>query len=136
MLDQQVVRAALKSYSNLMSAKSPSTDMLSPSSYYLRLLLPSSKPTVQLTNGLWKDYSVAISLLEQRAALMVQDLAGHSKSADANVNQRVSKAVTEAFVAAQVGLMIQALPLGDTDNRVIRDLYRLVGAANYMYTVH
>lgn len=67
---------------------------------------------------------------------MVQDLAGHAMSADASVNQRVSKAVTEAFVAAQVGLMIQALLLGDGDNRVIRDLYRLVSAANSMSTMH
>ncbi|KAF7965078.1 hypothetical protein HWV62_45767 [Athelia sp. TMB] len=124
-LDQQVVRAALKSLSRLMSAESPSADTLSPSSYYLRLLSKDPEPIPNLTAGAWKNSSTAVSLLEWRAALMVQDLARHAKGPDANANQRVSKAVTEAFVAAQVGLMSQELQLTEIDNRVIQDLYRL-----------
>ena len=128
MLDQQVVRAALKSLSRLMSAESPSTDILSPSSYYLRLLLNPPQPIPALAAGAWKDPSAAVSLHEWRAARMVQDLARHAKDLDASANQRVSKAITEAFVAAQIGLMSQELQLAENDNRVIQDLYRLVSS--------
>lgn len=126
-LDQQVVRAALKSYNNLISAKYP-LKMLSPSSNYLRLLLKPSQPLQPLTDSSWKDPTVAILLLEWRAAVIVKEFAKHANDPDASANQRVSKAVTEAFVAVQVGLMIQELQLAETENCVIRDLYLLVSA--------
>jgi len=47
---------------------------------------------------------------------------------DANVNQRLARAVTEAFVAVQVGEMINnltALPLQEA--KVVGRLYKLVG---------
>ena len=46
---------------------------------------------------------------------------------DANVNQRLSKAVTEAFVAAQVGGMIQGLDsMSERDRVVLTKLFLLV----------
>ncbi|EFI26847.1 acyl-CoA oxidase [Coprinopsis cinerea okayama7 len=101
-LDQQVVRAALKSLKGLSSSTN-----LSPSSYYLRLLIPPvSVPNFKLTPDQWLDPANPVLLLEWRAALVVQEMARNLKEPDASVNQRVSKAVTEAFVARQVGDMI------------------------------
>lgn len=125
-LDEQVVRAALKSYKNLQSTSSPSPSQLSPSSFYLRLLLKSSEKPPVLTPSSWKDPHNAICLLEWRAAFMVKELAQHQKDADASANQRVSKAVTDAFVATRVGHMIQELQFADKDKQAVGNLYRLV----------
>jgi len=125
-LDGQVVRAALKSYEKLLSAKDPSASLLSPSSYYLRLLLEKSVKSLSLTDASWKDPAVALLLLEWRAALVVQDLVRNQNKLDATANQRVSKAVSEAFVAAQVVQMIQELDLSAKDRQVVVELYRLV----------
>lgn len=46
--------------------------------------------------------------------------------ADANINQRLAKAVTEAFVAVQVGEMINRTTLPSEDAKVVSRLYRLV----------
>jgi acyl-CoA oxidase len=49
------------------------------------------------------------------------------RDVDASVNQRLAKAVTEAFVAAQVGEMISNLAnLPSEDAKVVGSLYRLV----------
>lgn len=126
MLDQQVVRAALKSYNKIFSDKSPSTDMLSPSSHYLRLLLKTSSGPPNLVNASWRNHSLVILLLEWRAAFIVQELAQHPSNPDASANQRVSKAVSEAFVAVQVGQMIAELKVADQEKRAISNLYLLV----------
>lgn len=126
MLDQQVVRAALKSYRRLLSSKAPSIDLLSPSSYYLRLLLTSERPPT-LTASSWLDPGVTILLLEWRAALIVQNLAQNSNQPDASAYQRVSKATTEAFAAVQIGHMILGLNLRDKEKAAVSGLYRLVG---------
>ena len=47
---------------------------------------------------------------------------------DANVNQRLARAVTEAFVAMQVGEMINNLTaLPSQEAKVVGRLYKLVG---------
>jgi acyl-CoA oxidase len=69
---------------------------------------------------------VLVLLLEWRAALVVQDLVHHEANPDASATQRVSKAATEAFVAVQVGQMIQELQFSDKEKCVVADLYRLV----------
>jgi len=47
---------------------------------------------------------------------------------DANVNQRLARAVTEAFVAVQVGEMINNLTaLPSQEAKVVGRLYKLVG---------
>ena len=125
-LDEQVVRAALKSHKNLLSAKDPSASLLSPSSYCLRFLVDGSDRMPSLTNAWWKDLTSAVLLLEWRAALVVQDLALNQSNPDASANQRVSKAVVEAYVAVQVARMIQELELTDEDKSIVGDLYRLV----------
>jgi acyl-CoA oxidase len=49
------------------------------------------------------------------------------RDVDASVNQRLAKAVTEAFVAAQVGEMISNLAnLPSEDAKAVGSLYRLV----------
>ncbi|KII94224.1 hypothetical protein PLICRDRAFT_420565 [Plicaturopsis crispa FD-325 SS-3] len=119
-LDQQVVRAAVKSYKNLMTSNDPS--VLSPSSNYLRLLLaPPHNPSVTS----WNDPAVAIQYLEWRAALLVRERAVHHADPDASADQRVSKAVTEAFVAVQVGDIIASLPLAPKEGAAVGALFRL-----------
>ncbi|RDB17664.1 Peroxisomal acyl-coenzyme A oxidase 1 [Hypsizygus marmoreus] len=127
-LDQQVVRAALKSFGTLFSSNSPSTSVssLSPSSQYLRLLLQPAAPLPSPTGDGWGDPAAAILLLEWRAALLVREHAQTADEPDASVYQRVSKAVTEAFVAVQVGEIIKTLTsLPAHDAHVIRSLYTL-----------
>lgn len=67
---------------------------------------------------------------------MVNELAQHQKDADASANQRVSKAVTDAFVAAQVGQMIQELQFADKDKQTVGDLYRLVCVLGLAIVAH
>jgi len=56
---------------------------------------------------------------------MIQEYARNQPNLDGNVNHRTSKAITEAFVAAQVGNIIENLPLGEQETRVVGDLYKL-----------
>lgn len=131
-LDQQVVRSALKSYRNLFSSNLPSLSSLSPSSNYLRLLLAPPALNASLSIQDFADPNTSVLLLELRAALIVQD---HAKNVatgdvDASANQRISKAVTEAFIAVQVAGMIKGL--GDVgikgnDADVGKKVYLLVG---------
>lgn len=63
---------------------------------------------------------------------MVQDHAKNLATGeiDASVNQRVSKAVTEAFIAVQVGGMIKGLEdvgIKGNDADVVKKVYLLVG---------
>lgn len=143
-LDQQVVRSALKSYGNLFSSNPPSISSLSPSSNYLRLLPTPPALNVPLSIQDFADPNTSIFLLELRAALIVQD---HVKNLttgdiDASVNQRVSKAVTEAFVAVQVGRMIKGLEdvgIKGNDADVVKKVYLLVGhlflLASFLYLI-
>jgi acyl-CoA oxidase len=74
-----------------------------------------------------RDPATAILLLELRAALVVQEHAQSSGDVDASVNQRASKAITEAFIAAQVGQMINGLSaLQDKDREVVTKVFLLV----------
>jgi acyl-CoA oxidase len=125
-LDQQVVRAALKSYRNLLSQNISSESPLSPSSYYLRLFLKPSGPPSALNDSSWEDPAKSVLLLEWRAAAIVRELAQNFDDPDASVIQRVSKAVTEAFVAVQVGDIINNLAMPCHETHVVRSLYRLV----------
>ena len=131
-MDQQVVRSALKSYHNLFSSSPPSLSSLSPSSNYLRLLLTPPALGVSLSTQDFTDPNTSTHLLELRAALIVQD---HVKNLatgdiDASVNQRVSKAVTEAFVSVQVAGIIKGLvDAGVKGNNasIVKKVYLLVG---------
>lgn len=124
-LDQQVVRAALKSFKAFFSSQTPSASSLSPSSYYLRLLIQPATPPPELTEVSWDDPSTAALLLEWRAALMVSEHAQTFTEPDANVNQRVSKAVTEAFIGSQVLDIMRNLSLTGNDGQVVSSLYLL-----------
>ncbi|KAJ7123613.1 peroxisomal oxidase [Mycena epipterygia] len=109
-LDQQVLRAALKAFRGLFATTtSPTAASLSPSSFYLRLLLDKNLVPPELNPASWTQPAAPILLLEWRAALLVHELAQTSAAPDATATQRVSRAVTEAFVAARVGEMIEAL---------------------------
>ncbi|KAJ7437267.1 peroxisomal oxidase [Mycena galericulata] len=127
-LDQQVLRAALKAFRGLFSTTSkPTADSLSPSSYYLRLLLDSQLLPPELGPTSWTTPTAAILLLEWRAALIVHEIAQTVAAPDATATQRVSRAVTEAFVAARVGEMIEVLGtvLKPREAEVVRKLYIL-----------
>ncbi|KAH0833857.1 acyl-CoA dehydrogenase/oxidase C-terminal [Lanmaoa asiatica] len=123
-LDGQVVRAALKSYNLLASA--PDRPLGSHSNY-LRLLSgdPPSRPVISST--MWQDHAAIIHLLEWRAALAVQSAARNLDHPDAGINRRLSKAITEAFVATQVGDMVSDLnSLSQNEASALGDLYLLV----------
>ena len=126
-LDQQVVRSALKAL-NLNSMTPSSSPSIDPSRY-LRLLgdpLPASISDSDSPSS-WDDPDKLILLLEWRAAVLVRDHALNVQKGelDGAMNQRVSKAVTEAFVAVQIGEGIHDLPDG-SDSEVLRSLYLLV----------
>ncbi len=127
-LDQQVVRAALKSYANIL--KRQDTSALTPSNAYLRLLVDNTAvPSVPSADA-WRDPITAILLLELRAALLVRELSRSIDNPDASAVHRVGKAVTEAFVAARVGETIQGLPKAfegnEKNTKVLGRLYLLV----------
>ncbi|THH05030.1 hypothetical protein EW146_g10011 [Bondarzewia mesenterica] len=128
-LDHQVVRAALKAYHALKASSGLSADQLSPSSRYLRLLIaPQPAPPSLSSPFAWRDPDTLVLALEWRAAFVVQAHAQSTGSQDANAAQRISNAVTEAFVATQVGEMIKNLSgssLAEQDARVVRQLYTL-----------
>lgn len=111
-LDQQVVRAAVKSHSNML--KLGDVSALSPSTMYLRLLLGSTSGPSLPSDTAWQDPATVIHLLEWRAALLVREFAKNIDEPDVFAGQRVAKAVIEAFVAARVGDIIKSLP--DTIN--------------------
>ncbi|KAJ7589583.1 peroxisomal oxidase [Mycena floridula] len=98
-LDSQVLRGAVKSF-RLAEAGQSST--LSESSQYLRLL--QQDPPFLDQPKCWSNPETSILLLEWRAARLVTQAA---KDPDTCTAQWVSKAVTEAYVAARVGEMIQ-----------------------------
>ncbi|KAJ3568100.1 hypothetical protein NP233_g5937 [Leucocoprinus birnbaumii] len=106
-LDQQVVRAAVKSYNNVL--KSNDLSSLSPSTAYL-LLVGNKTGPVAPSESAWQDPVTVVHLLELRAALLVGEYAKNINEPDASAGQRVAKAVTEAFVAARVGDIINSLP--------------------------
>ncbi|KAJ7769564.1 peroxisomal oxidase [Mycena maculata] len=127
-LDQQILRAALKAFRGLFNqTPGPSVDSLSPTSYYLRLLLDNKLLPPELSPESWTTPTTAILLLEWRAALLVHEMAQTIGAPDATVTQRVSRAVTEAFVAARVGEMIEALgaTLRPRETEVVRKVYIL-----------
>jgi hypothetical protein len=76
----------------------------------------------------WTDITALVQLLEWRAARIVQELARNPDVVDASMNQRVSKAVTEAFVAAQVAEIVADLTLPSTEREVVTDVYKLVSS--------
>ncbi|RPD77314.1 acyl-CoA oxidase [Lentinus tigrinus ALCF2SS1-7] len=124
-LDQQVVRAALKAFDALVVKKTRSVNELTPSTLYLRHLATSSSPPSSSLN--WNEPENVIALLERRAAAIVQERAQDLRDPDASADQRVSRAVTEAFVAAQVGEIIKSLEetVGSKEATVLRKLYNL-----------
>lgn len=132
-LDQQVVRAALKSFS-----KANSEATLSPSSAYLRLLLkssPASFAPIPIKDVQWSDPAMSILLLEWRAALLVKEVSTGGIEVDASCNQRVSRAVAEAFVARQVGDLMKDLDglLEGKEKQVVIRLYHLVSKPSYTF---
>ncbi|KAJ7653680.1 peroxisomal oxidase [Mycena polygramma] len=127
-LDGQVLRAAMKAFRAIFTSTPPArASSLSPTSQYLRLLLDKTLSPPELSPSPWKQPGTAILLLEWRAALLVHETAQNLAEPDATATQRVSRAVTEAFVAARVGEMIDALAttLKKHEAEVVRKLYIL-----------
>ncbi|KAI0354185.1 acyl-CoA oxidase [Trametes cingulata] len=126
-LDQQVVRAALKAYDTLIVRKTKSVSDLTPSSLYLRLLVKPDSATTQSSSMIWTDPQTSILLLEQRAAAMVAERATHQNDPDASSDTRVARAVIDAFVAVQVGEIIRGLDgtPGGREAEILRKVYLL-----------
>ncbi|KLO15570.1 peroxisomal oxidase [Schizopora paradoxa] len=124
-LDQQVVRATLKSYKEVLSRKSFDNSELSPFSSYLRLLQSGTESSsIEFRSiELWHDWKTLILVLEWRAALLVEARA--NSSSEIYSDQRVSKAVSDAFVASQIGEMISNLSLQRSDQLIISNLLTL-----------
>ncbi|KAI0659517.1 peroxisomal oxidase [Cubamyces menziesii] len=125
-LDQQVVRAALKAYDALVVRKTRSISGLTPSTAYLRSLAEVT-PSLSAASRGWTDPHTAIVLLERRAAAMVQDRAKHASEPDASSDHRVARAVTDAFVGAQVGEINRDLErsVGGHEASVLKNVYLL-----------
>ncbi|KAG6374192.1 acyl-CoA dehydrogenase/oxidase C-terminal [Boletus reticuloceps] len=123
-LDGQVVRAALKSYNFLVSTPDRPLGL---HSSYLRLLRAGMLNRPVISAMMWQEHAAIIHLLEWRAALSVQSAAQNSDHPDAGINYRLSKAVTEAFVATQVGAIVSDLnQLSPNEASALKDLYLLV----------
>ncbi|KAH7882117.1 peroxisomal oxidase [Phlebopus sp. FC_14] len=121
-LDGQVVRAALKSYKSLFSNSNYSLGLHS----YLRLLQVDDPARPQINATIWQHSRSIIRILEWRAALAVKNYAQAADELDGGINHRLSKAITESFVAARVGDMISALDkLPQEEARVLGELYHL-----------
>ena len=125
MLDGQVVRATLKSYDLFASA--PARPLGSHSNY-LRLLRTPDQPNRPVINATtWQDHAAIAYLLEWRAALAVESAAQNLEHPDPGINRRLSKAVTDAFVATQVGTMVSDLnQLPQNEASALGDIYLLV----------
>jgi acyl-CoA oxidase len=125
-LDGQIVRAALKSYNFLSSAPN---HPLGSHAKYLRLLKGDAPGRPVISESTWQNSGAIVHLLEWRAALAIQNFAQTVDEADADINQRLAKAITEAFVATRVAEMIAGLRgLPEKEARVIGDLYHLVNS--------
>ena len=125
-LDLQVVRAAVKAFKRYTSATKPNPSTLSPTTTYLRLI--SQQSPADATAGEWADPRCSVYLLEQRALNMVREYAQHESDSDATAPQRVARAATEAFVAAQLETFIHDLPsqLSGKNAHAVKDLLTLV----------
>lgn len=145
-LDGQVVRAALKGARMIDNVKGTTYDSaeiekhLTPSSWYLRFLLPNR--SLEIPRGSedwrdWLDFERCAVLLEWRAALMVRErLHQEGEGSSGGGNARLAKAACEAFVGRKVVEMAMGL---DSDSggggtikdgktkEVVRDLFLLVG---------
>jgi len=130
-LDQQVVRGSLKAYRNFFSSAPPSIGSLSPFFSCLRHLVDPS-PTFSIPEYDWRIPGISIYLLELRAALVVRNYADNSGNSDTAVNQGVANAVTEAFVAMQVGNVIQGLEHG-IDGQTVEKLLLLVSIGLFIF---
>ncbi|KAG8849569.1 hypothetical protein FRB96_000719 [Tulasnella sp. 330] len=122
-LDQQVMRAAVKSYRGLTSSALP------PSSRYLHVLQSGSgAPRNAIVD--WEDIAASVALLEWRAALSVQATAQGQNGKDASADHRIAFAVTEAFIARRVLECMQTLKLQHQDAKILGTLLNL-----YLLTV-
>lgn len=123
-LDGQVVRAALKSCNLLASTPDRPLGL---HSNYLRFLRAGQFSRPVISTWMWQDHAAIIHLLEWRAALAVESAAKNLDHPDAGINQRLSKAITEAFVATQVGALVSDLnQVPRNEASALGDLYLLV----------
>ncbi|KAI6099982.1 acyl-CoA dehydrogenase/oxidase C-terminal [Pisolithus croceorrhizus] len=121
-LNGQVVRAAVKSYQAFISTPASPLDAYSS---YIRLL-KGNNPKPVMETAIWQNSDSIVHLLEWRAALVLNEFVQTLDNLDANANQRLSKAVTDAFVAVRIGEMITGLDvLPRRESNIIRALYHL-----------
>ncbi|THH33351.1 hypothetical protein EUX98_g807 [Antrodiella citrinella] len=107
-LDQQVSRAAVKAFQAFASVSTPSTNStppLTPSNFYLRTLSSSNHDGTSLPSRHTLIDSASpktlVDVLEKRAACVVRQHVATLHDSDASIEQRVARAVMDAFVARQ-----------------------------------
>jgi len=124
-LDQQVVRASLKAHRQLFSLSKPSINSLAPFSFHLiHLIHRPAESNHPISKDDWQNPTVSVTLLERRAALMVHDHARKARTPDASANQRLSNAVTQAFVAKRIEDIIGDLrELFEKDREVVKGVH-------------
>ena len=129
MLDGQVVRAAVKAYKNHLSTTTTTTPepTVSPFTRFLRRA-SEDRGAASSPSPVWHDPHAIVALLERRALCVVRSYVAHESDPDASAANRVARAVTEAFVAAQVEGFVRSLPsqLPGQEAHVVCDLLLLV----------
>ena len=135
-LDLQIVRGALKAYRNLRTRdfSAEAVARLPLSTVYLRFL---AKAPIQPIEPDWTEASQVVCLLERRAAAMVAYRADES-NIDASVDNRVSKAAIDAYLAVRVLALIQGAQsaLSAHEARVVSKLFTLVRKLRHLVCQH
>ena len=105
---------------------------------FLRLVrMKGSIPPKSLQSiSSWKDLTSAIALLEWRAAKIVEARAEAEamNEVDSGSDQRVARAVTEAYVAKQVAGFVSVLPryFSETSAAILKTLFELVCGHHFL----
>ena len=92
-------------------------------------ILDASSPST------WTDHTKVVEILRWRAARAVEAYAELKDRGeiDASADLRLSRAVTESFVAGQVGEFIDSLPFEDPTKSIVSSLLRLVSVKSLCF---
>ncbi|KAI0341183.1 acyl-CoA oxidase [Trametopsis cervina] len=128
-LDLQVVRAAVKAFRAYSSAKTPSESSPSAFTRFVRHWSTVNLSRSHLRNLDWTHIPSLVRLLEYRALCLVGGCVKNEAcgGVDPTEAARTAKAITEAYVAAEVERFASELPtyFSDGVQRVMHDLFLL-----------
>ena len=134
-MDLQIVRTALKSLRDFKN-NGESLSKLTPFSSYLRFLNDDS-PVAVLDRDIsvWSEPLSCINLLQWRAARLVGTYQENAQVPDPMINQRVSRAVSEAFVADQVKDILANMSLKGRERQALTSLLMLVRPLHQLFLI-